>query len=152
MAAVVVQSPSTTVAAAQHVTSACALASAPHCATCRLLRSGACCQCPGLQRWAGCGWAANRGLPPCQLLLQGPSTDHSLAAWLQHLREQFDSLRPLLQALLQAYPGLLQPEWLTWEAFLWAVECWYAYAIEVSDRLQRCAALLACLNTHSTAM
>ena len=75
-----------------------------------------------------------------------------MAAWLQHLREQFDSLQPLLQALLQAYPGLLQPEWFTWEAFLWAVECWYAYAIEVSIRPKGCTALLARLNTDSTAV
>ena len=35
------------------------------------------------------------------------------------------------RVLLQAYAQHLQPEWFSEAAFLWAVELWYAYAIQV---------------------
>jgi hypothetical protein len=37
----------------------------------------------------------------------------------------------LRRVLLTAYAAHLQPEWFTEAAFLWAVELWYAYAIQV---------------------
>ncbi len=51
----------------------------------------------------------------------------------QHLKEAFvSSIQPAAAVLLQAYPGLLQPQWFTWETFLWASELSYAYAMQVS--------------------
>jgi hypothetical protein len=35
------------------------------------------------------------------------------------------------RVLLTAYAAHLQPEWFTEAAYLWAVELWYAYAIQV---------------------
>lgn len=35
------------------------------------------------------------------------------------------------RVLLTAYSSYLQPSWFTEEAYLWAVELWYAYAIQV---------------------
>lgn len=35
------------------------------------------------------------------------------------------------RVLLQAYAAHLQPEWFSEAAYLWAVELWYAYAMQV---------------------
>lgn len=35
--------------------------------------------------------------------------------------------------MVVAYPAYMQPEWFTWEAYLWAVQLWYAYAMQVCD-------------------
>lgn len=42
----------------------------------------------------------------------------------------------MITALLTAYAAYLQPEWFTLEAYLWAVELWYAYAIQVTSSRQ----------------
>jgi hypothetical protein len=36
------------------------------------------------------------------------------------------------RTLLAAYPDYFKQEWFTPEAYLWAVELWYAYAIQVN--------------------
>lgn len=38
---------------------------------------------------------------------------------------------PPARVLLTAYAAHLQPAWFTEAAYLWAVELWYAYAIQV---------------------
>lgn len=40
----------------------------------------------------------------------------------------------LPRVLLTAYKAYLQPAWFTLDAYLWAVELWYAYAIQVSPK------------------
>ena len=37
--------------------------------------------------------------------------------------------------LVQAYSDLIAEAHVTWAAYLWAVELWYAYAMEVSTVL-----------------
>lgn len=49
----------------------------------------------------------------------------------QHVRQQYEEIKPILEALVTAYPAYMQPEWFTWEAYLWAVQLWYAYAMQV---------------------
>ena len=51
---------------------------------------------------------------------------------LQHIQVQYAELKPIFDALVTAYPQLLQASWFTWEAYLWAVQFWYAYAMQVS--------------------
>lgn len=53
------------------------------------------------------------------------------------MRGQFTALGPVFAMLLAAYSSYLKPEWFTYEAFLWAAELWYAYAIQVRPRLHR---------------
>lgn len=49
----------------------------------------------------------------------------------KHMRQQFDQLQPIFQTLLGAYGQFLKAEWFSYQAFLWAAELWYAYAIQV---------------------
>lgn len=52
---------------------------------------------------------------------------------MQHLKDAYDSsVQPAADALLKAYPGLLEPHWFTWERFLWASELSYAYTMQVA--------------------
>ena len=52
---------------------------------------------------------------------------------VQHIKEQYEALKPILDALVAAYPQHLQAAWFSWEAYLWAVQLWYAYAMQVSQ-------------------
>jgi hypothetical protein len=47
------------------------------------------------------------------------------------VREAYQELKPVLETLVLAYPQYLKPEYFTLEAYLWAVELWYAYAMQV---------------------
>ena len=49
----------------------------------------------------------------------------------QHVRGAYEGLRPTIEMLLTAYPEQLSADLFTWPAYLWAIELWYAYAIEV---------------------
>ena len=51
---------------------------------------------------------------------------------LQHIMEQYQGLKPILDALVAAYPAHLEAAWFSWDAYLWAVQLWYAYAMKVS--------------------
>ena len=51
---------------------------------------------------------------------------------LQHIKEQYQGLKPILDALVAAYPAHLEAAWFSWDAYLWAVQLWYAYAMKVS--------------------
>jgi hypothetical protein len=44
-------------------------------------------------------------------------------------------MQPVFQALVAAYPEHLQQEQFSLDAFLWAAQLWYAYAIQVGRRL-----------------
>lgn len=66
--------------------------------------------------------------PSCSLLT-------SCVSNLQHVRQQYEDIRPILEAMVVAYPAYMQPEWFTWEAYLWAVQLWYAYAMQVCHML-----------------
>ena len=64
---------------------------------------------------------------------------------LQHVRAQYQTALPALQALLAAYPQHITPEQLCEARFLWAVDLWYSYAMEarfhpssVQQRLSAC--------------
>lgn len=50
---------------------------------------------------------------------------------VQHLREAFDASAPAFASLLQAYPSYFQPDWFSFESYLWAAELWYSYGIQV---------------------
>lgn len=50
---------------------------------------------------------------------------------MQHIKEQYKSLKPILDALVAAYPTHLEAAWFSWDAYLWAVQLWYAYAMQV---------------------
>ena len=63
---------------------------------------------------------------------------------LQHIEGQYQELRLILDALVTAYPQQLQADWFTWESYLWAVQLWYAYAMQVS--LQQPATAIYTLN------
>lgn len=47
------------------------------------------------------------------------------------MRDAYEGLRPTLEMLTMAYPEQLSAALFTWPAYLWAIELWYAYAIEV---------------------
>ncbi len=51
---------------------------------------------------------------------------------LQHIKEQYEGLKPILDALVAAYPAHLEAAWFSWDAYLWAVQLWYAYGMKVS--------------------
>ncbi len=51
---------------------------------------------------------------------------------LQHIKEQYEGLKPILDALVAAYPAHVEAAWFSWDAYLWAVQLWYAYAMKVS--------------------
>lgn len=63
---------------------------------------------------------------------QKPQTSIQLTDVLQHIKQQYQELKPILDALVAAYPAHLQAAWFSWEAYLWAVQLWYAYAMQVS--------------------
>lgn len=44
--------------------------------------------------------------------------------------DQFAALGPVISALLRAYPEQLSPQTLSKEAYEWAVQLWYAYAMQ----------------------
>ncbi len=50
---------------------------------------------------------------------------------MQHIQAQYETVKPLLDALTSAYPDQLPAEWFSWEKYLWAVQLWYAYAMQV---------------------
>ena len=54
---------------------------------------------------------------------------------LQHVSDQYEAMRPLLEALVTAYPSIIRPEHVSHDSYLWAVMLWYAYAMEVGLRL-----------------
>lgn len=41
-------------------------------------------------------------------------------------------MKGLLQALVTAYPDVIPQEHMSYPAYLWAVQLWYAYAMQVS--------------------
>ena len=48
---------------------------------------------------------------------------------MQHIKEQYAALKPILDALVTAYPQFLQAAWFSWEAYIWAVQLGHAYAM-----------------------
>lgn len=62
-------------------------------------------------------------LPASPLLHLPPLTSHTQMQQQQYIIQH--------RVLLTAYAAYLQPSWFSEEAYLWAVELWYAYAIQV---------------------
>ena len=57
---------------------------------------------------------------------------------MQHIKEQYKSAQPVLQALTAAYPEDITSNMVEEDMFIWACELWYSYAIEVrSDECRR---------------
>lgn len=80
-------------------------------------------------------------LSPCILtILKGPYTvfltpEH----YFQHVTSQYDEMMPILEALLKAYPTIVSEEQICYETYMWAVNLWYAYAMEVGTQRHRAA-------------
>lgn len=71
---------------------------------------------------------------------------------MQHIKEQYGALKPILDALVTAYPQHLKAAWFSWEAYLWAVQLWYAYAMKVKwpdNSSKECLVPFASLLNHS---
>ena len=73
---------------------------------------------------------------------------HHVCCVRQHVREQYEAVRPIAEALAAAYPDLIRPEHVSLQAFLSAVELHYSHALEArqpsalflrSDVLVHCA-------------
>ena len=58
----------------------------------------------------------------------------------------------VFRSLLQAYSDYFQPSWFTEEAYLWAVELWNAYAIQVGPRVSRSAKYCNLFVLHEAVM
>eukprot|EP00798_Chlamydomonas_sp_ICE-L_P010016 gene10016-7903_t len=63
--------------------------------------------------------------------LSGTAAHKEALAARKHLLDQFQALSPFFETLCRAYPSFIKPELFEWQAYLWAVELWYAYAIQV---------------------
>ena len=62
---------------------------------------------------------------------------------MQHIGEQYQLVKPALQALAAAYPEHILLEHVSEKMYIWACELWYSYAMEVSP-------LLFCPNKSAT--
>lgn len=47
------------------------------------------------------------------------------------MREHYEQLRAVLDMLVTAYPALILPQHVDWDSFLWAVQLWYSYSVQV---------------------
>lgn len=58
-------------------------------------------------------------------------------AWClrQHVREEYEAVRPMADALAAAYPSLIRPEHMDLNAFLRAAELLYSHALEARAAL-----------------
>ncbi|KAK9084536.1 hypothetical protein Syun_031552 [Stephania yunnanensis] len=67
----------------------------------------------------------------------------------EHLRSQYDTLCPLL---CRDHPDVFQPEFYSWDQFLWACELWYSNSMKViftDGKLRTCLVPFAGLLNHS---
>lgn len=72
----------------------------------------------------------------------------------KHVEDYWERLQPVFYVLPQAYPELLNPEWFNRDSFMWALELWYAYSIQVSrsgnsSKTDTCLVPVASLANHS---
>ncbi|KAL0018977.1 hypothetical protein WJX79_002006 [Trebouxia sp. C0005] len=84
--------------------------------------------------------------------LQGTSAHTECHSARQHIQEQYQGLKPILDALVTAYPAHLEAAWFSWDAYLWAVQLWYAYAMKVKwpdGSCKECLVPYASLLNHS---
>ncbi|DBA78746.1 TPA: hypothetical protein ACH3X1_008655 [Trebouxia sp. C0004] len=84
--------------------------------------------------------------------LQGTSAHTECHSARQHIKEQYEGLKPILDALVAAYPAHLEAAWFSWDAYLWAVQLWYAYAMKVKwpdGSCKECLVPYASLLNHS---
>lgn len=86
-------------------------------------------------------------------LLKGSSAYDEIRQGQAHIRNQYESCRPLFDVLLTAYPTLLEDDWFTYERYVWSVELWYSYAFEIefppSTTSKTVMVPFACLVNHS---
>ena len=59
----------------------------------------------------------------------------NFGALVQHIRNQYEELRPILTALEKAYPDYVLADHVSWDSYLWAVSLIYSYGMEVSSTL-----------------
>lgn len=72
-----------------------------------------------------------------------------IGSLLQHLRQQYDELFPLL---CTNFPGIFRKDVCTWDNFLWACELWYSNSMMIvlcSGKLSTCLVPVAGLLNHS---
>ena len=55
----------------------------------------------------------------------------SLFVALQHVEEAWQHTQPVAAALLVAYPQYLSAEHFDHDSYMWAVQLWYAYSMQV---------------------
>lgn len=55
-------------------------------------------------------------------------------ALVQHILTEYQTTKPLLEGLIKAYPVAIQDWHLSLPEYLWAVQVWYAYAMQVCQR------------------
>ena len=67
--------------------------------------------------------------PVVTALLEGTTAWREITRAQKHMQEAYDNTRPAIDALLQAYPTFLRPEWFTYESFVWAAELVYVVVI-----------------------
>eukprot|EP00884_Botryococcus_braunii_P010044 jgi/Botrbrau1/19040/Bobra.0100s0067.1 len=84
--------------------------------------------------------------------LDGTPLSHQVARHREVIRKHYEDLRPVLDILLAAYPTLILPEHVDWPSFLWAIQLWYSYSIQVvfaDGSPGDCLVPLASLMNHS---
>ncbi len=50
---------------------------------------------------------------------------------MQHVEQAWQHTQPLAAALLAAYPQFLSAEHFDRDSYMWAVQLWYAYSMQV---------------------
>ncbi|XP_020523784.1 N-lysine methyltransferase SETD6 isoform X2 [Amborella trichopoda] len=81
--------------------------------------------------------------------LQGTLLFEEILQAKEHIREQYDALCP---ALCSSHPNIFQPEFYTWDQFLWACELWYSNSMKVifpDGKLRTCLIPVAGFLNHS---
>ncbi|KAK9845838.1 hypothetical protein WJX81_003855 [Elliptochloris bilobata] len=85
-------------------------------------------------------------------MLEGTPAHAQVVAARQHVREQYEGVRPVAEALTAAYPALIPPEHVDLAAYLSAVELHYSHALEQVDvpgeGVTPCVVPLATLLNH----
>ncbi|KAK9845837.1 hypothetical protein WJX81_003855 [Elliptochloris bilobata] len=84
-------------------------------------------------------------------MLEGTPAHAQVVAARQHVREQYEGVRPVAEALTAAYPALIPPEHVDLAAYLSAVELHYSHALEVDvpgEGVTPCVVPLATLLNH----
>jgi len=69
----------------------------------------------------------------------------------QHIQDQYIEMKPLLTSLVKAYPAVILDSHVSHQSYMWAVQLWYAYAmeVEIGGTIQQCLVPGAHFFNHS---